>query len=278
MSHTNFLLPHPIIKPGGFDYNENCHFDIEIKQATTLDGNIHIEISCDLSSFTINDLIKKEKAKFFITLKCVKTHQRITHSFTETSMVWDIPMSNCVDKINITPYVATTEEIPAFYSKEHDDEIQQMIPDGVDLPTGAILAVGKSHEITIDAIEKIQAAIKIIQNKELEVGTYAIDTSGDYLDIQMHPKTQNSIRNIHNQSVELLYPSIYLTAIEQAIRDMENYKDRKWAQALHKTLEKHNIEIDYDKLKEEANKHAQTILNKPLDRIIQWHNRENEYD
>ena len=278
MSHTNLLLPHPIIKPGGFDYNENCHFNMEIKQAMTLDGNIHVEMSYDLASSTINDLIKKEKARFFITLKCVKTHQRITRSSIDTFMIWDIPISDCVDKINITPYVATTEEISSFHSKEHDDEIQQMIPNGVDLPAGAILAVGKSHEITIDSIEKIQAAIKIIQNKELEMRTYAINTNSDYLNIEMHPNTQNSIRNIHNKSVELLYPSIYLAAIEQAIRDMEECKDRKWAQALHKTLVKHNIEINYEKLQEEANKHAQTILNKPLDRIIQWHNREDEYD
>ena len=277
MNHANLLFPHPILRPNGFDYNNDCHFTMKLNQAAHINGKLHIELTYDLSSSTINDLIKNGKAKFFVVLKCTKTHHRIKFISTTTSIKQDLPISDFVDKLNITPYVATVEKIDSFCSKEHDDEIQQLSPTGIDLPTGAILAVGNSSEIIIDSIEKIQAAIKISPNDKIEEGMYSINTDGEYIVISVHSTTYNDIRNIYDKSRDSLYPSIYLSAIEHAIRDMKENEERKWAQALRNTLKKYNIETE-GKIEEQAHWYAQMILEKPLTRILQWNNQDNEYD
>lgn len=277
MSHANILLPHPIIRPEGFDYGDH-HFSMNIEQAMyTPDGKIHLELSHDLSSSTINNLIKEKKAKFFVLLKCTKTYQRFVYSSIDICMSLDLSLSDFASALNVIPYVATVEEIPSFHSNEHDDEIKKLIPDGFNLPVGAILAVGHSHEITIDSIDKIQAAIKIVQGDELPVGHCAIDTESDFITIRMHPKIKHDILDIRKNSPGILYPSIYMIAIEHAILDMEENSDRKWARALRETLEKHNIEID-NNLKNNALEHAQTILRQPLNRIIEWKDGSDEFD
>lgn len=277
MSHANILLPHPIIRPEGCDYG-NHQFDMKIEQATyTPDGKIHLELLYDLSSSTINNLIKEKKAEFFVLLKCTKTYQRFAYSSVDAHMSLDISLSDYANAISVIPYVATVEEIPLFRSDEHDGEIKKLIPEGFNLPVGAILAVGNSHEITIDSIDKIQAAIMIVRGDELDEGHCAIETGSDFITIRMHPKIHHDILDIRNSSPGILYPSIYMIAIEHAILDLEENSDRKWAHALRETLEKHNLKID-DNLKDNALEYAQKILKQPLNRIVQWKDNSDDLD
>lgn len=277
MSHTRLLLPHPVIKPDGFDYNDGCIFDTEM-EASLISGSIHIKVSHNLTSSTLNDLITSKKAKFFVMINCTKTHQRVVKSYSETSISLDLPIADYADKINITPYVAAVEKISSFDSEEHDDEIRKSSPGGMDLPAGAILAVGRSNEITLDSIKSIEAAIRIMPNPDVAEGTYAIDTHDEYVEIVVHPNTQKSLEIIHDKARDLLYPSVYLTAIEHALRAMEDSSGRKWVQGLEKTLERNNIRIDFENLRSESLKHAQTILNNPLERIMKWDMTEEEDD
>ena len=228
MSHTSLLFPHPIIRPGGFDYTD-CHFKMQITQARRAADIIHLELSFDLCSNTITNMIKEQQAKFYVTVKCTKTYQRITFDSGNHTMQLDLPLSDYSDKLNIMPYVATTRPISKFSSAEHDDELKKLIPNGVDLPEGAILAVEDPHEVVIDSIEKIQAAISIVRNDKLKEGEYVITTIGDLINIEMHPNTHDGTRRLRDKAPALLYPSIYVTALEHAIRDLEENSGRPWA-------------------------------------------------
>ena len=281
MSYANLLLPHPIIRPGGFDYNDNCDFGMIIDKATCTEDRIHLELSYELQSISIGNMIKENKAKIFVMIKCTKTNQRIVFNSTKTDMILDLQLADYVSKLNIIPYIVTSEEIHNFKSEEHVDEIQSLMPDGVDLPIGAILAIGKQHEITVDSIEKIQAAINIVGKDSIEEGEYYIDTAGEHIQIVMHPITRDAVKHLHRRSKEVLYASLYVTAIEHAIRDLSDDNETLWAQALRKTLGKQGIEIN-DDLKDNANKHAQAILIdsksnlKPLGLLVQWYDKQTE--
>ena len=270
MTRANLIIPHPIIRPHGFDYNQDCNFMLRINDSTyTIDGQIHLKLSFDLSSSTINNFIAKNKAKYVVIMKSTKTIQRIILKSNKPVIHCTIPLSECTDKLTLTPYVICTQEIMLTYTNEHDDEIKNLINTGILLPVGSILAFGNSHEIEIDSLENVQAAIKISRENRVKEGTYEIDTNDDYIDITVHPNTYDKLSLIHNKSVDLLYPSIYVIAIERAIRDLKDNETRKWSQALSKTLKKYNIETDDEDFDDKAYLHAQTILEKPLTRILE---------
>ncbi len=277
MSYSNLLLPHPVIRPGGFDYGEEYRFDIRIDKAIRIQDKINLKLSYELHSDFISNMIKEGKAKALAMIKCIKTNQRVIFDFTETHMQSKLQLADYAGKMSIVPYVVTSEKISGFRSKEYDDEIKGLRPNGMDLPTGAILAIGKQHEITIDSIERIQAAINITPNGNIKEGEYLVDTHEDIIQILMHPNTLERIRKLRSRdAIPILYASLYVPAVEHAIRALnDNDKKKSWVQALYKTLEKHSIDPN-DELKEHANKYAQEILEdptsnrKPLDSMISW--------
>ena len=50
--------------------------------------------------------------------------------------------------------------------------------------------------------------------------------------------------------------------------DMEENQDRMWARALHKTLKKHDLEIESEELRNKAHEYSQRMLDMPLTRIL----------
>lgn len=238
MNYANLLLPHPIIRPDGFDYNHECGFNMSIKSATCTTDTIQLELSYKLQSDTLNDMIEEKEAKIFIIIKCAKTNQRVVFDSAKTYMKLNLQLADYAGKLNMVPYVATSKEIHNFKSEEHVDEIHKLMPNGMDLPTGAILAIGNQHEITIDSLENIQAAIHMVPKDSVKEGVYSIDTSGDRIAIVMNPKTFDGVRRLYAKAVPVLYASLYVTAIEHAIRDLEDELNTPWAEALRKTLKK----------------------------------------
>ena len=85
----------------------------------------------------------------------------------------------------------------------------------------------------------------------------------DYVNIMV---TANTNQNI-------LYPTLYMSALTHAIMNVDEYKHKKWSQVLSKTLDKRNI--DQDDLKDAPYKIAQKLLDNPLNRILK---QEEQYD
>ncbi len=268
MSHERALLPHPVLRPGGIDYREDCTFQMEIGAARrTQDGDVLVEGSFDLSSATLTGMIRDDDAEFFVVAKCAKTYLR--HALgTDGAIALKILAGDLADTLKLTPYVVASKEIPWFASEEHDDEIRAM-PGGASIPPGSILAVGASHEIEIDEIGTIQAAIKLVSNDQVEEGLYTINIDGDYVLIELGPKTYRDVALMRRHAPDLLYPSIYQTTVEYAMQEMDDHAASKWARALQKTLADCDIKID-DNLQKTAHKHAQIVLDKPLHKLIEW--------
>ncbi len=277
MSHTHLLIPHPVLRPHGFDYDEMSHFDIVIKKAEISNKKILLDLCYDLSSDTLNKMMDLKQAKFCLVIKCSKTHMRITYNNMTQNISQVLSLSDYAGRLTITPYVVANKNIKLFISKEHSDEFRQMAidtqsPDYMQLPEGSILAIGETHEIIIDSIQKITSAIKLVSNNKLEKGTYDIRTDQDYIHIELHPETKKSIIQMRKSAGSLLYSSIYLSTFEHAIRDLvdNDVKHHKWVPALKNTLKSYGVEMDDERLYESAHLYAQKIMQKPLEHMIKW--------
>ena len=101
---------------------------------------------------------------------------------------------------------------------------------------------------------------------DLDEGKYVIDIADEQINIQMHEKTRRSVEKLRSADKDILFPALYMSALTHAIQNMEENKDRKWAEALAKALKPHKP--DKDDLKEKPYKYAQLVLNNPLSCIL----------
>ena len=83
--------------------------------------------------------------------------------------------------------------------------------------------------------------------------------------IEVASTTRRYVEFLRQSDMRVLFQSVYMVALTHAIQDIEPDDNRKWAEALRKTLEDNNIKIDKD-LKTNAYKHAQKLLKYPLKR------------
>jgi len=267
MSHIVHLLPHPVIKPGGNDYKEECTFEMKVNRREIIGNKIRINLSHNLKSNTINELINNKGAEFCLVAKCSETNKRDIHRTHESKICWELTAADYARELTITPYVVATKKISMMHSDEHDEEFKLLLPEGVNLPAGAILAVGNYWKILLYKIPSLQAAIKLHKNNQVDEGMYHIDTDDDWIKIQVNEKTYDMIKSIinHNYS-DVLYP-FYTAVVEKGIRDMKDHESRKWTEALRKSLKKKDIDPDGTDFTDHADQHAQKLLEGPLKRL-----------
>ena len=262
------LLPHPVLLPNGSDYKDGRKFDMTVgKPQHTMDGKILVSVHFVLESAFVKRLIAKNRAKIFVIVQCAKTYKRKTYTTEGMEMELHLPLVDYVDKITLSPHIASTEPIKPFRSTEHHGEFRGIT---IDVPAGAILARGSDTDLTIDSLQTLGAAIQLLTNNDLEKGEYRIDVSEDYVKIYMHEETRcyvEFLRKSNRSNLRMLYQSVYMVALTHAMQHIADDADRKWAEALKKTLDANNIKID--DLKDNAYKYAQQLLKYPLKRDLE---------
>jgi len=266
MSHETLLLPHPVLRPDGFDYKDASF--VMTATARRAEGQVLVDVSFELSSSTLNRMVESGQARFFVLAKCARTYHRCACSSGSTALQLAIPSGDVTDSIKLTPYVVASEEIRWFASDEHDDEIRDLGVSGT-VPPGAILAVGESHAIELDSLKSIQTYIKLSSQEKMSKGLYSLGAQGDFIVITMNPETYAAVTLIRGHARALLYSSIYTAALEYAIHKMDDCSESKWSKALRKALEENGI--DAETVRDKANLHAQALLKCPLAMLIEWH-------
>ena len=257
------LIPHPVLLPEGSDYKDGCRFDMTVdKPRHTLDGCILISARFVLESAFMKRLISKKKAKICVIVQCSKTYKREVHAIEGMDWELRLPLADYADKITLSPHIASTEAIKQFRSTEQHDEFNGI---AIDVPAGSILARGSDVDLTIDSLQTLTAAIRLLTGDGLERGEYRIDVGDDYINIYMDEETRQDVELLRKSNMRMLFQSVYMVALTHALQNIERDDNRKWAESLKKTLVANNITVD-DELKMNAYKHAQKLLKYPLKR------------
>lgn len=279
MTHDRLLMLHPVLRPGGgLDYNDTCDFELKIGAGgsrRTAEGKVRVDASFTLVSQTLGRMIKEDKARYLVLATCTKTYYRRVFCPDTEKIRLDIPVGDLAGTLRLTPYVVASKELEWFVAPEHDPEIQELSGGG-NIPSGSILAVGAPYEIETERVGTIISAIQLVSNMNVKEGQYTIDDRGDFILVELNPKTYADVVRMRGTMGDLLYSSIYQAAVEYSLRKIADEPDSKWAKALQKTLADHNIAND--DIGEKANEYAQTIMGNPLGRLIEWCDRSGQID
>lgn len=275
------LLPHPLLAPWTDDYPE-ATFTAQVPHAVINNGKqINLTIKYHLTSQSLRDLISEGKAHYVSLVACGKTFSRNSYPCEHEEDICILEAQDFSEELKLTPYVVAKQPIYGFTSAELVEEITLFKPGGFHIPAGSILAVGNSTEVELEEGGSPFAVIDLVADINVESGTFKVDLDDNRIKVYMVPGDKDQIEALRQhgeQSWEMavLFPSIYLHAISEALRNLAYYPENRWARTMQRALERHNIAVDDDELKANALTHAQTLMERPVGTLMKALSREEE--
>ena len=275
------LLPHPLLAPWNDDYTD-ATFNAQVPHAVLNNGEqINLTVKYHLTSQALRELVANGKAQYVGLIACAKTFNRNSYATDQEDELYILDAADYADELKLTPYVVAAQRIEGFIAPEHNEEIRQLKPDGFDIPEGSILAVGNSTDVTLKEGGSPVSVIDLVSDPNIDVGTFKVELDDNRLKVHMAPpdKSRTEALRMHGQNsreMAILFPSIYLHAITEALRNMHGHAHRRWAQTMQKALERNGVDVDEDELQINALTYAQTLMEKPVGTLMTALDREEE--
>ena len=275
------LLPHPLLAPWNDDYTD-ATFTAQVPHAVLNNGKqINLTVKYHLTSQALCGLVNEGKAQYVGLIACAKTFSRNSYTTDQEDELYILDAADYADELKLTPYVVATQPVVGFTAPEHNQEIRQLKPDGFDIPAGSILAVGNSTDVTLEEGGSPYSIVDLVADPNVDVGTFKVELDDNRLKVHMAPpdKSRTEALRMHGQNsreMAILFPSIYLHAITEAVRNLTEHSERRWAQTIRKALERNGINVDDDELQINALTYAQTLMEKPVGTLMTALDREEE--
>ncbi len=268
-------LPHPTIKPGRNDYKDHIYFraDLPAIRRSARNEEISIALQYRLNSPVLRNLIQTGQAHYHTLTECVATKLRESHRSNTDSHTIQLDGRQYYGEIIIRPFIIASQAIENIPPDDWDSGITQLLPEGTSVPKSAILAIGSEKIADPETTSNLESYVEIIPAQTVERGRFDIDLEGQRIVIRINPGDKPDIdRMRRDENLRLpLFPSMYLRAIEQAVRChlKDEYTDKKWANRIANKLGEHDLPTDDPEILEDRSlEYAQQIMENPLSLII----------
>lgn len=275
------LLPHPLLAPWTDDYPE-ANFTAQVPHAVINNGKqINLTIKYHLTSQSLRELISEGKAQYVSLIACAKTFSRNSYPCDHEDDLCILDAQDYSEELKLTPYVVAKQPIEEYASDEFATEITHIKPDGFHIPEGSILAVGNSTEVELEEGGSPFSVIDLVADPRVDSGTFKVDLDDNRIRVYMAPGDKDRIEALrqhgeHSWEMAVLFPSIYLHAVAEALRNLADFPDSRWSRTIRRALERHNIIADDEDLKSNALTHAQTLMERPVGTLMTALSREED--
>ena len=262
------LLPYPLLAPWTGDYPDG-NFGVDVPEAALNNGReISIDLVFQLSSESLRALIDSGRASYAVDVSCPKTFVRYTSRVTWNDRLV-LEAGDYSEEILLTPYLIATCPLEGFISPEHASEWIDHRPDGFGVPNAGILAVGNTTRIVLEDAG-VHSVIDLVANPAVLEGTLDIRLDEDRIKIHVSLTDKEKIEAVRKRrgaGVEFaaLFPGIYLHAVAEALRNLLECEDTRWAFAVRNALENHGLgNIGPELLRDDALRYAQELMKHPV--------------
>ena len=166
-------MPHPVLRPGGGDYGPEARFDLKAERLRKVksEGKLYLPVTVTLQEPDIEKLIAEDRAEITVMTDCPASHTRECHPVTAGRTTLEMDSRNYTREVGIQPFVVTTTEVPEFRAEGWSNWTKTALPDGADLPAGAILAIGSMNGVSLEAIREVRSSLQIIPTPQADRGS-----------------------------------------------------------------------------------------------------------
>lgn len=276
------MFPYPLLAPWTDDYEEPSSFGVEVPEAVLNNGRkIKVELAFQLLSVALHRLINSNEAGYAVEVSCPRTFARATH-MTEERQTLVLDASEYDEELLLTPYLVSKGDIDGFTSVEHASEWRTHRPGGFSVPTAGILAVGHTTRITLED-SSVNSVIDLVSNPRVPDGSFTVELDDDRIKIHVPEPEKAKIEAVRNRrtSVEFaaLYPGLYLHAVAEAIRNLPDHGDTRWAFTIRDALDRSGYgNVDNEILSSDALRFAQILMEQPVGGFLAEALRSDEED
>ena len=112
--------------------------------------------------------------------------------------------------------------------------------------------------------------VDLVANSNVADGTFYVQLDDERIKIHVpysEKEKIEAVRRHRGTEVEFaaMFPSLYLHAVTEALRNLNEYSESRWAFAMRTALENHgHADIDGELLKSDALRYAQELMGQPL--------------
>lgn len=266
------LLPHPHLAPWTDDYPDGL-FSAHLDQAHYTDGrNISLNITFNLESPTLEDLVQAGMAAYAALVDCPSTFTRRLDTFNLPEGTILLPSSEFSADFTATPHVVAITDLTLPSGPEIAEEYRSLRPAGIDLSAGAILATGGSLAISPQEVA-VHSVIDLVTDSSIRRGAFTVTLDDNRIKIKVDRDTKSGIDALRRRGgasteMAVLFATLYQSAITEALRDLDDHEGTQWHDTLRKALEQIDASISIDDLKHNASHYAQLLMQHPLDNLI----------
>ena len=275
-THNLRNIPHPVLSPISQDYQESCSFRAPVRNIRRSEDNTRIIIAIEylLEEPALREMIESGDAQYITLTRCPATRVRDAHPCREERQEIVLEAARYRGEIRIESLLTATRPISGFHSPQWTQELREFIPRGADVPAAAILAFAASTRSRDEDQEPMESCVTIIPSEDTPGGQFDVSLDDEHITISINPGDMLSLGRMrgseHTQSS--LWPSIYLAAIERAVREHlnEDHREKQWAGVIAGRLRENEIDAsDPDILRARSLSIAQKIMEQPLRRIME---------
>ena len=239
---TTLEIPHPVLRHGGKDYQPDTAFRAPIVGMKHLpkDRKIALAIQYELNDPALLELIRTGEAQYLTRTDCPTTHTREAHAGSRDSHPIELDDSRYSGKVEVRPFIITTRALEGFQSENWNPWLKSILPSGVDVPTGTILAIAQAKSFSTERTPECQSCMELVGTSDVPEGQWRIRTDGDMIMIRINAQDKPKIDRMRQDDATQggLWPSVYLNAIETAIRRYQDAlpEGKRWARAIERSL------------------------------------------
>ena len=272
---TTLEIPHPVLQYGGKDYQQGTAFRASIAGMKHLprEGRIALALRYELNDQALLEMIQRGEVQYLTRTDCPTTHTREAHAGSLDSHPIELDDSRYSGRVEVRPFIITTRPLEGFQSENWNPWLKSILPGGVNVPAGTILAIAQAKSFRTERTPEYQSCIELVGTPDVPEGQWRIRTDGDLIVIRVNSQDKPKIDRMRQDDATQggLWPSIYLNAIETAIRRHPDAlpEGKRWARAIQKKLEEREFDTSPDALEENCQEYAQTIMGNPLGRILE---------
>ena len=264
------MFPYPLLAPWTEDYQRSS-FTVEVPEAILNNGReLKVELIFRLDSDTLSELMRNKSATFAVETACPRTFVKHTSHVACERDTLTLDAGEYDEELLITPYVISTKTIEGFQSEEHVPEWRAWRPEGFSIPTAGILAASNPTSVALEDTT-VDSVIDLVANPKVSEGAFDVELDDDRIKIYTSNAEKEKIEAVRRRRTSVhsvaLHPALYLHAVTEALRNLSDHTDTRWAFTMRNALAKlgHNdIESDTDLFQNNALKYAQELIGQPL--------------
>lgn len=262
------MMPYPVLDPWNEDYG-NAEFELETIGDPVMNAEYQITIPMQIrnSAETLRELVRDKKAAYFVMVSCEETFMSETVLVSDNDFVI-LDGREYAEEALLRPYLVSVESIKGFISDEHASEWRQHRPEGFDVPRRGIMAVGEAIQVSFGG-DSLESVIDLVPNADVDSG-FEVDLGDQRIKIILSTNDKNRVEFIRmnrasNPAFRAMFAGLYLHAIVEALKNLEEYSDSRWARVMRRSLDNAGFGDKSDEeIADAALWHAQRLMKDPL--------------